>query len=349
MKAILIPEPPRYQLTTVPDPVCAADGVIVRTAWCGICGTDLEILRGTMPAGFTRYPVVPGHEWTGVVEEVGRDVHGIARGDRVSVEGYLPCMQCPRCRAGQYNLCPSHEQIGMTQNGGFAEFTAAPARSCHLVAEHIGLDEALMVEPASTVVRGIERVRLRNPYSAAVIGCGPIGLIAGRVLKMCQFSNLLGIDIAPSQSSLALQAGFNQFTGSQDPAELRERSGSDGWDVVVVCAAGAPVFDLATRIVRTGGSIVVIGGGGDSHRLEISTNLFVNRDLEIEGILGYTTESWERTLELLASGRLPLADLITHRLTLDQFDRALGLLESRAEPVGKVAVSLSPERSAPSA
>ena len=339
MKAILITEPPHFELASVPDPRCGPGQVVIRTAYCGICGTDLEILRGGMPAGFARYPVVPGHEWTGVVEHVGADVTNCRAGDRVSVEGYLPCGRCPRCLAGEFNLCPGHEQIGMTHNGGLAEYVAAPARSCHLVPEHIGLDEALMVEPASTVVRGMERAHPKPRSAAAVIGCGPIGLIAARVLALYDPGAILGIDLAPMQRSMAMRAGFTEFVAGADGRELRERSGLDGWDVVVVCAGGAKPLEMAIQMVRAGGTIVSIGSSPDSITLQMAANLFVTRDLHIEGILGYTTESWVRTLERLSSGNLRLGDLITHRRTIQQFDQALALVESRSEPIGKVAVS----------
>ena len=339
MQAILITQPPNFELASVPDPSCGPGQVIIRTAYCGICGTDLEILRGAMPDGFARYPVVPGHEWTGVVEEVGSGVTHCRAGDRVSVEGYLPCGKCPRCLAGEFNLCPGHEQIGMTHNGGLAEYVAAPARSCHLVSEHVGLEEALMVEPASTVVRGIERAHPRRRGTAAVIGCGPIGLIAARVLALYEPAALLGIDLAPTQSAMAARAGFTEFASNPDNHELRERSGSDGWDIVIVCAGGAGPLEMAIQIVRTGGTIVAIGSSPDSVKLQIPANLFVTHDLHIEGILGYTTASWVRTLEWLTSGKLRLGDLITHRRTIDQFDQVLALVESRSEPIGKVAVS----------
>jgi threonine dehydrogenase-like Zn-dependent dehydrogenase len=281
----------------MPDPRCGPGEVVIRTAYCGICGTDLEILRGSMPAGFARYPVVPGHEWTGVVEEVGAGVSNWRVGDRVSVEGYLPCGECPRCLHGQFNLCPGHEQIGMTHNGGLAEYVAAPARSCHLVSEHVGLDEALMVEPASTVVRGIERAHPRPQSTAAVIGCGPIGLIAARVLALYDPALVMGIDLASTQRAIAARAGFTDFATGADALQLRERSGSDGWDIVLVCAGGSKPLEMAIQMIRTGGAIVAIGSSPDSHSLQVPANLFVTRDLHVEGILGYTTESWVRTLE----------------------------------------------------
>jgi threonine dehydrogenase-like Zn-dependent dehydrogenase len=227
----------------------------------------------------------------------------------------------------------------MTHHGGLAEFVAAPARSCHLVADHIGLDEALMVEPASTVVRGIERANPQAGCRAAVIGCGPIGLIAARVIANYTPIALLGVDLAPSQAPMATLAGFTQFTGSQDPEELKELSGSDGWDLVVDCAIGPKPLGLSFQIVRAGGAVVVIGGAPDSQRLEIPANLFIKRDLHVEGLLGYTTRSWIRTLDMVATGSLKLGDLITHRVALGEFSRALELVESRREPIGKVAIS----------
>jgi threonine dehydrogenase-like Zn-dependent dehydrogenase len=215
----------------------------------------------------------------------------------------------------------------------------APAQSCHLVADHLGLDEALMVEPASTVVRAIGRANPRPRSRAAVIGCGPIGLIAARVLALFDPATLLGLDLASTQQAMAMRAGFGEFVTGTDVRELRERSGSDGWDIAVVCAGGAKPLEMAIQMVRTGGAIVAIGGSPDSEILKMPANLFVTRDLHIEGILGYTTESWIRTLDWLTSGKLHLGDLITHRRTIGQFDQALALVESRNEPIGKVAVT----------
>lgn len=341
MKAIQITEPPRFELVDLPDPECGRDQVVVRTAYCGLCGTDLEIIRGGMPPGFARYPVVPGHEWTGVVEEVGSEVANCRAGDRVSVEGYLPCGRCAACRIGEFNRCEAHEQIGMTHNGGFAELVAAPARSCHLVPEHLGLDAALMVEPAATVVRGIERARMQPGAKVAIVGCGPIGLIAARVAGLYDPAFLLGIDVAGTQESMAIRAGVAQFTTATDARELRERSGGAGWDLVVDCAHGLQPLELAFQIVRSGGTVVVIGGAPDEEHFRISAHAFVMRDLHIEGVLGYTTRSWVRTLDLLAGGKLKLEDLITHRARLDQFADAVRFVQGRSEPTGKVAVAFA--------
>jgi L-iditol 2-dehydrogenase len=336
MRALLVSEPTHFELVTIPEPECGIGQVLIRTAYCGICGTDLEILYGNLPRTHVRFPLVPGHEWTGAVVEVGPGVANCAVGDRVSVEGYLSCAQCSHCRAGETNLCENHEQIGFTHNGGFAEYVVAPARLCHKLPVRVGFDEGLMVEPAATVMRGIDRLNAKDGFNAAVIGCGPIGQIAIRVLLLHKPSSVLGIDLAEHQQSLALQAGATRFTSSVDSVELRQMSCSDGWDVVVNCATGNKAIELAFEIVRPGGHAVIIGGTPEGQRMSCQANLFVMKDLRVTGVCGYTTHSWVKVLDLLDAGQLRLGDLITHRVPIDNFDQALKLLHSRSEPVGKV-------------
>jgi L-iditol 2-dehydrogenase len=339
VRAILVSEPRKFGLVNLQDPKCGPGQVIVRTAFCGICGTDLEILSGGMPKGFVRYPVVPGHEWTGAVAEIGSEVTTCALGDRVSVEGNLNCGNCRHCVAGEMNLCVKREHIGLTQNGGFAEYVLAPAKSCHQVPQHIGLDEALMVEPAATVVRGIERANPKPGFTAAVIGCGPIGQIAMRVLGLYKPSNILGIDRSKPQESLALRAGANSFVSTTNVRELIDRSRDDGWDLVIDCAGGVTPIDTAIAIASPGGQIIAIGTAADDQCVSIRANIFAMKNLHIDGVLSYTTQSWIRTLGLVTSRELHLADLITHRFPLEEFEHAIELLDSRREPMGKITVT----------
>ena len=339
MKAIVVSEPSRFELTDLPTPGCEPDQVVIRTNFCGVCGTDLEIIRGGLPPAFTRYPVVPGHEWTGTVEEVGKNVKNLRAGDRVSVEGYLDCGVCRHCHAGERNLCETHLQIGMTHNGGFAEYVAAPARSCHKVADHVTLEEAVMVEPASTVVRSIERARLNQGVRAAIVGCGTIGQVTARVLGLYSPAAILGIDVSDSQRPMAVRAGMTEFTTNLNPEKLRQMSGWEGWDVVINCAGGCKATELCFELVRRGGTVILIGGAPNGQNASIPGNRFVMGDLQVVGVCGYTRESWGRTLQLLESGDLKFKDLITHHVPLADFGRAVQLVCSKTEPMGKVMVT----------
>jgi threonine dehydrogenase-like Zn-dependent dehydrogenase len=276
-----------------------------------------------------------------VVVEVGSGVTNCAVNSRVSVEGYLNCGVCAHCQRGETNLCENHEQIGLTENGGFAEYVVAPAKSCHLVPDAMGLDEAILVEPAATIVRGIEREPPESGFKAAVLGCGPMGQIALRVLALYRPSHVLAIDLSEHQRSMAMRAGATSFASTSDVSVLAQMSGADGWDVVVDCAGGIRAVQTAFGIVRRGGRIVAIGGAPDDNYVSLPANIFLMKDLHIDGVVGYTTNSWIRTLGLLTSGRLRLAHLITHRLQLGEFQDAVRLLVSRTEPLGKVIVSLS--------
>ena len=339
MRALWISQPNKFGLVDMARPVCGPGQVLIRTAYCGICGTDIDMLRGKAPALFVRYPVVPGHEWTGTVVEVGPGVTNCAINSRVMAVGYLNCGVCAHCRAGEINYCEAHQQIGLTHNGGFAEFLVAPAKSCLLIADHIGLDEAVMVEPAATVVRAIERASPKPGCKAAVLGCGPIGQTAIRTLGIYEPSSILGIDLSASQESLAKRAGATFFVSTSDAAEIVSMSGADGWDVVIDCAGGPKSVETALAIVRPVGHIAIIGSSPDDQYLSVPANIFCKKDLRVDGILSYTTESFTRALDLLASGRVRFKDLITHRLPLEEFESAVGLLTSRAEPLGKVIVS----------
>ena len=339
MRAILVSKPKEFGLVTLAQPQCGCGQVLIRTKFCGICGTDLEILRGSIAPGYVRYPIVPGHEWAGVVVEAGPDVTNCTVGERVSVEGYLNCGICAHCQIGETNLCVSHEQIGFTHNGGFGEFVLAPARQCHALPASLDLEEAVLIEPAATVVRAVGRASPGPGFTAVVIGCGPIGQITARVMAQYQPSSILAIDVSEKQQALALRAGATAFTSSLDVREVLNQSCGRGWDVVVDCAGGTKAMEMAMGIVRRGGNLLAIGGASENQRVSFSANIFIMKDLHVDGFFGYTTSSWNQTIKLLSTGKLRLGDLITHRFPLEQFEQAVNLVLSRTEPMGKVVVT----------
>jgi threonine dehydrogenase-like Zn-dependent dehydrogenase len=210
---------------------------------------------------------------------------------------------------------------------------------CHRVPDNVSLEEAVMIEPAATVVRGIERARIKPGARVAIIGCGPIGQITARVLSLNVPTMILGIDVSETQRSVALRSGMTQFVTTQNQEELRQLSKGEGWDVVVNCATGSAPLGLAFAIARRGASIVIFGTTPDKHCFTIPANRLVMGDLQVEGVLGYTAQSWTRTLRLLEKGELKFHDLITHRVSLADFGRAIQLIETKMEPMGKVAVS----------
>ncbi|CAM5611884.1 2-deoxy-scyllo-inosamine dehydrogenase OS=Streptomyces rimosus subsp. rimosus (strain ATCC /DSM 40260 / JCM 4667 / NRRL 2234) OX=1265868 GN=SRIM_009685 PE=3 SV=1 [Streptomyces rimosus subsp. rimosus] len=156
MRAVVVTEPGRTALTEVPDPRPEPAEVVVRVSSCGLCGTDMHILGGELPA--VPYPLIPGHELTGEVVAVGEGITSPAVGDRVAVNPNMPCGACHYCRIGRANLCEDYQAIGVTQAGGFAELVAVPARCCHLVPESFSEAAAGLIEPLSCAVHGLNRL-----------------------------------------------------------------------------------------------------------------------------------------------------------------------------------------------
>ena len=152
--------------------------VVVRPAYCGICGTDLELLHGEIDAAFVRYPLVLGHEWSGVVEAVGEGVTGIRVGMRCVAEGIVPCGHCPACSSGATNVCTTYDEIGFTRAGAASDQVVVPARLVHALGDAVPLLDAALTEPSAVVLTGLEKAGLRPGMRVVVVGDGTIALLA---------------------------------------------------------------------------------------------------------------------------------------------------------------------------
>ena len=179
MKAIVIDAPEQIRLIEVAIPIPRPDEVLVRSRAVGICGSDVELYKGSRPQGFYRYPLIPGHEWSGEVVELGERVRGLSAGERVVVEGFLSCGTCRNCRSGLNNLCQAgYDEIGFTRPGGLAEYVAVPARQVHILPPDASFQEAALLEPAAVVAQGFLQVKPRAAETIVVIGDGTIGLLS---------------------------------------------------------------------------------------------------------------------------------------------------------------------------
>ncbi|HEY8774347.1 MAG TPA: alcohol dehydrogenase catalytic domain-containing protein, partial [Gaiellaceae bacterium] len=177
MRAVVIERPHEVVYREVETPVCGPGDVLVRSRFAGVCRTDIEVLEGALDRRWVRYPCIPGHEWSGIVEEVGIDVADLESGDRVVCEGFCYCGMCRRCRAGDTHLCEHYDQLGFTRGGGYGELVLAPRRVVHRLPDGVALDEAVLVEPASVALKGLLRARLAPGETIGVVGVGTLGAL----------------------------------------------------------------------------------------------------------------------------------------------------------------------------
>jgi 2-desacetyl-2-hydroxyethyl bacteriochlorophyllide A dehydrogenase len=265
----------------VPDPTCAPDEVIVQVAVCGICGTDVHIYRNEYMSDF---PLIPGHEFSGRVVEVGREVRDVAIGERVAVDPNLYCGRCDFCRNEQANHCANWQGVGVTRSGGFAQFVAAPARACYRLPDNLSDNQAAFIEPLSCVVHALKRIRIWPGSSTLVFGSGPMGLLLLQALRHSGASHVAMVDMQPDRLALAqrLGAAATIIAGAEQDEQLRGLA-PGGFDVVVDATGVPAVIERAFHYLRPRGQYLQFGVTPKTATVAISPYDLFHNDWTIIG------------------------------------------------------------------
>lgn len=330
-RALFIDSPGSLGLRAVPPLVPGPGEVVVRPGFVGVCGTDLELLDGVVDPAFVRYPLVPGHEWSGVVAALGPGVTGFEPGQRVIAEGIIPCRACSSCARGLTNLCATYDELGFTRAGAAASEVVVPAFALHALGSSVSLAEAALAEPLAVAWRGIGRGAPRPGERVAVVGDGTIALIAAHVLRLFSPAELTVFGRRAEQASLAVSLGASRFSLSDEAGEF---------DLVVEAAGAASAVERALDLARRGGRVVLLGLAGNDVRAAFPVDDVVNNDLLIAASFGYTSAAFGEVAELLTSGQLHLDPLITHRFPLEKFADAYQVLRSGTGVRGKVMLEI---------
>jgi L-iditol 2-dehydrogenase len=330
----------RLELVERPDPTPGEGELLIAPSAVGICGTDIEIFEGSLAyfrMGIAQYPIVPGHEWTGTVVEVGRGVAGFAPGDRVVGEVAIGCGVCVRCRAGRMHLCARRTETGIVHmDGAMASRMRFPAAYAH----RVDFEGAALVEPTSVALHAVRRGDVRG-QSVLVVGAGPIGLLVAQCARAEGASSVMIADRRADRLTLAAALGIppmEPLGGEyQDPvAAPVAAAASDRIDVAVLCAGGPAAIAFAFEAVRPGGRVVALGLSGQE-TVPFDFDGLVVRDIDLIGVLG-SVGYWEGAIELIASGQVQAEPLVTRRFPLE---RARDALEALAAP-GSLKVVVEP-------
>jgi L-iditol 2-dehydrogenase len=344
MQAVVIERPGEVVLREIEKPACGPDDVLVRSRAAGVCRTDLEMATGALTdPRWIRFPCIPGHEWSGTVEEVGRDVDDFAPGDRVVCEGMIPCTRCDRCRVGLTQLCESYDQIGFSRGGGYGEYVLAPRRVVHRLPDAVSFAAAVLIEPASCVWRGFERARPQPGSSIGVVGIGTLGALAVQLGRLFSPGTLAAFGRRDEELAFARQLGVDAAVNvAGDPLAALGGRLRHGLDVVIETAGAVEAVELATRLVRPGGTVVLLGIAGEGKQLELPSDRIVLKDIAVIGSFSYTTAAWAGVMALLESGRVDFEPLVTHRFPVESFADAFALLQNPSGTVVKILLEHPP-------
>jgi (R,R)-butanediol dehydrogenase / meso-butanediol dehydrogenase / diacetyl reductase len=352
MKAAVWHKRHDIRVESFPDPGPPAhDAVRVQVTWCGICGTDLEeYLRGPLfipadkpnPLTGRTAPMVLGHEFVGVVAEVGSAVDGLKIGDHVAVDTLLHCGECFFCRQHLVQLCEKLAIMGLSTDGGLAEFVNAPRYMCFKYPATLRDDHAALAEPASVAVGAVRRGQLSAGETAVIIGAGAVGLLTLQVALAMGAQSVLVLEPAENRRRIAAQLGAIAVVNPEtdDPIQaVHALTGGLGADVVFECAGTVTTMELAPLLARKRGRIVMVG----LHDAPMSIRMLpvVVGEQEIIGSFSHVyDEDFGPAVELLSTGKINAEPLITARINLDDLvSRGLDELASSKSRHLKILVS----------
>lgn len=329
MKAIVFTAKNEVSYQDLPDPKAGAGEVVVQVEASGICHTDYEVLKDNYGTG--AFPVVPGHEYAGVVVEVGADVTGVKTGDRVAVDPNIECGNCRACARGWAHLCENLGAYGVTTHGGFAELSVVKAAAVHPIGDMSFLQAAL-AEPMGCVLNGLDAVHEPWMEDALIFGAGPMGLLMGLALKTSGVGRVAFVDIAQDRLDLASSFGFDAVaSGSDDLKQWHHRA-----DLAVEATGVPQVASGLTNYMANGGNGLFFGVCPSDAKIDVSPFEVFRRQLTLAGSHSLN-HNIPQALAVIAELGADIDRAVSHRLPLSEVADIL----SAKPPAGSLKVHWS--------
>ncbi|MFC0525031.1 L-threonine 3-dehydrogenase [Pontibacillus salicampi] len=317
------------QLQEVDIPVVGKQEVLIEVEATSICGTDVHIYNwDDWSKSRVKPPYVFGHEFAGKVVAIGESVQRVSVGDYVSAETHIVCYRCPQCLTGNYHICENTEIIGVDRQGCFAEYVALPEENIWINPNDMEKDIASIQEPMGNAVHTVLNGEVAGK-NVAIIGCGPIGLMAVGVAKAAGASQVFALDVNPYRLELAKQMGATTVVHSleEDPVQ-KVKSLTVGHGADVVCEmSGHPVaMDQGFKMITNGGRVSILSLPVKPVTLDV-TNDIVFKGVRVEGITGRKMfETWQQVSRLLHSKQVDVKPIITHHFALEDFEKGFQLM-----------------------
>ncbi|MDQ0253635.1 threonine 3-dehydrogenase [Evansella vedderi] len=330
MKAIVKDKrAPGATLKEVPIPEIGDQEVLIQVKATSICGTDVHIYAwDEWSQSRVNPPYVFGHEFSGIVVKKGKYVNNVEVGDHVSAETHIVCGHCPQCLTGQAHICANTQIIGVDRDGCFAEYVALPAENMWKNDPELPFDVASVQEPFGNGVHTVLAGDVAGK-SVAIIGCGPIGIMAVGIAKAAGASQVIAFDLNEYRLDLAKKMGATTVVNAskENPLEVAKKL-TNGHGVDVVCEmSGHPVaMNQGFKMVTNGGRVSILSLPVKPVEIDV-TNDIVFKGITVQGITGRRMyETWQQVSGLLGSGQVDVKPIITHHFPLEEFEKGFDLM-----------------------
>lgn len=314
MLALQIPEPGKMGVVDLSTPEPGPGALLVRVSASGICGTDSHILQGTYPANL---PLIPGHEYAGVVEAAGDQVEGFTPGDHVAIDPNILCGVCYFCRRHKPHLCKNLVALGVNIPGGFAEYCVVPITQAYKIPKDLPLAHAALAEPLACCLRGADLAGIQSGDRVAIFGAGPMGAIMLQLARMQGASEVIVVDPQKGRRRRAedLGAAITLDPKLDDVVAMLRAEYKDGIEVVFDCSGNTAAIEQGLQLLMRGGTLMLFGVCHQDASVAINPFWVNENEITIRGSYN-NPNTMSRALDLLVSGRLDAGRVVTHRYPL---------------------------------
>jgi L-iditol 2-dehydrogenase len=302
MKAALFAGIKNLRVEELPIQKINDDEIIIKVNACGVCGTDYHIYNGEAPA---KAPVVIGHEYAGEVVESGINAAEYKAGDKVVVDPNIYCGYCIFCREGKINLCENLKALGVTINGGMAQYSIVPKRQAYLLPRNFPINNAVFTEPLSCCIHGIEQAEVKMGDSVAVLGMGTIGLLMVQLARINGASKIIAIDPITEKCKIAETLHVDAALDPSNQYFLSDYESitSGGADVVIECVGSQPAAELAFKLAKKGGRVIIFGLADPSAAISLNLQSVFHKELTIKSSL-LNPFTFQKAVDLLVSKKV---------------------------------------------
>jgi threonine dehydrogenase-like Zn-dependent dehydrogenase len=329
MKAAVVERPNVLTIKQVPVPEISDTEVLIKVKYTGICGTDWSIFTGKYSAD--KLPLIPGHEFSGVVAKVGKKASGVKEGDRVTADINMACGTCFYCRKGQKLMCREFHQLGIHVDGTYADYVKAPFDQVHRLPDNLDFLSGAFIEPVSCVIHSSKAAQVTHGSSVAVIGSG-LGILHGALAHLRGAAPVIVIGDNPKRLAVAKEMGadviINIKEGKDPVAEVRKLTEGRGADFVVEAVGTSRTYEQAFQMVRPGGTVAAFGICATEDTITVKPYDLVLGEKTVVGSCAGVGPDWPDAINLLAYGHINPRRMFSMVVPLEELQSALEQLRT---------------------